>query len=253
MLTPPRRASCCTLLAGALCALLTAHSPAASVAPGTAFTAGVALDPGTTNSLLGGSLAGTVLADVTSPFVDMNVPANFQGTLRSLVVRRTDTSTLDFYYQLANTSPAPQPLEDPEIFRFTLDGVFSGFGFAGDNLGVIYRTDGLADLIGAGTFANGTEGPVTADRDTDPAGGVGFQFSTDPLLSFDDPRNVDAGEVSRFLVVRTTATEFTSAPGAVSGLGVAQISTSFAPVPEPGAVALFGFGALAFGLRRRGR
>ncbi len=218
-----------TALAAA--ATITTAASAAFIAPNTPFTPGVPLAPGTSFAS-DPTLAGTVAGDQTVSFTDISPVPAFSGTLRSVVVRNT-AGLLDFYVQLANTSPF-QVNVDQEIFRLTLSG-FNGVGTGpGDLLNVNFRTDGLAGITGAGVVNNGTVAPTTGDRDPGiPFRGVGFNFGS----FLDDPaNNVDPGETSRFLLIRTNATAFNSVSniGIVSGAGTA-FARSFAPaIPEPG-------------------
>jgi len=125
-------------------------------------------------------------------------PFQIQGTLRSLVV---DNGGLrDYYYQLQSTAPGPDP--DLDIFRLTIGGFT-----ANEILSVSYRTDGLAGLNGAGTWVTGTQAPHTADRDLGGIGNVGIDFPAQPPVPFTgNPDDVNSGEISDFIVVRTNRT-----------------------------------------------
>jgi hypothetical protein len=238
------------LLALAATALLhTVSARGASIAPNTSFNPGVAVGSGT-NIIATGSLFGTVLADETISFAESFGPY-FTGTIRSLVVRRADTLTLDFYYQLVNTTAFEEFPNDADIFGLSVDN-FGGFGFpSNDALDLIFRTDGLTGLTGAGSFVNGTVGAVTGNREPAAPGSIGFVFATDSGNFFDDPNNLAKGERSDFLVVRSNAADFANAPAFVMGTFGTATTQAFAPVPEPGVAGLTAFGVLALSLRRR--
>lgn len=226
---------------------------AALVEPNTSFNPGVPVGPGTT-IIATGSLFGTVLADQTIAFAESNPnnhPAGpaFVGTLRSLVVQRADTSKLDFYYQIANTTLSEQFPNDADIFAFNVYN-FGGFGFANDALDMVFRTDGLSGLSLAGTFVNGTIGANTGNRDPMEPGSVGFFLASNPGFPFDDPNNLAKGETSNFFVVRSNATSYANSPSLISGFGTA-VTQAYAPVPEPGVAGLAALGALGLGARRR--
>jgi hypothetical protein len=155
------------------------------------------------------------------------------------VVVQNFGGTLDFYFQLANTSDLPPVNTGPglgsDIFRFSLSQ-FTGFGTgAGDALEISYRTDGLAGALGIGPVTVGNTAPHSADRD--PAllglGGVGIDF--DPSQFLGGPGNLDSGDVSNFLLIRTNARFFQTVNNEIiSGFGTA-FASGYAPVavPEP--------------------
>lgn len=209
-------------------------APAALVAPNTPSVTAVTLSG--TSLAADSSLSGWVVGDRTVTFAEPN--NLFQGTLRTVVVQNFG-GTLDFYFQLANTSDLPPVSTGPglgsDIFRFSLSQ-FSGFGTApGDGLIIDYRTDGLTGALGLGPSVTGTKAPYSADRDPGLAsvGGVGIDF--DPSQFLGGPGNVDSGEVSQFLLIRTSAKFFQSVNNEiVSGFGTA-FASGYAPVavPEP--------------------
>ena len=227
--------------AGLFSILAVTTSHAALVAPNTTEAAGAVLGGGTSFGA-NASLAGTVVGNKTTSFLEPS--ALFQGTLRSVVVQNT-AGLLDFYFQLSNTSNLAPVSTGPglgsDIFRLTLSG-FAGFGTgAGDGLEMNYRTDGLAGIAGAGAFVIGTKPAFSADRDPALAtqGGVGFDFDASQFLG--GPGNVDSGQTSEFLLIRTNARAFRNVSSeVVSGFGTA-FTSGFAPaaVPEP-ATALAG-------------
>ena len=225
---------------GLLCFSTAATALAAfeSLPEATPETPGISLGSGTAG------VTGVVIDARDSLF---NLSTDFRGILRSMVV---DTGLgYDFYYQIVNTGSDIG--NGTDIFRLKTLG-----GFAGATLTVSYRTDltGLdfagftnGPVGGAGAYSAGTKDVFSADRDEGSTGSVGFDFSPSQFLF--DPANVQGGETSRFAVVRTTLNSYTTVNTDVSGLGTARVA-SFAPVPEPQAVALFALGAAVL-LRRR--
>ena len=123
------------------------------------------------------------------------------GALRFLAVDR-GAGLQDFYFQIANTSPTPDPAGALDFFRFTI----GGFDFGSEALSVA-ATNSLAGLTSAAgplSFVGGTVAPNTADRDVALSGSIGFDFPLHPPVAFtSDPRNLNAGDLSNFLVVRT--------------------------------------------------
>jgi hypothetical protein len=231
--------------AGALSLFAATTAFSAVVADGTPFSPGVALT-GTAN------FGGIALLDTTTPFSEnFNLPPNFTGTLRTVVVRNGG-GTLDFYYQLGNIAT---PLPPADIFRFTIDG-FDPFA-----TGVMdYSTNGLAGIAGAGAFVIGNAPPTTADRDPSLGSGVGFTFgvASAPLGPIGTPGNLEVGDTSFFMIVRTNASDYTSVEALVSGFGTAVVQSagpSATPIPEPGS-ALIGMAVMGLcgsGLVRRNR
>ena len=168
-------------------------------------------------------------------------PFQIQGTLRSLVV---DNGGLrDYYYQLQSNAPGPDPSLD--IFRLTIGGFT-----ANEILSVSYRTDGLAGLNGAGTWVTGTQAPHTADRDLGGIGNVGIDFPAQPPVPFTgNPDDVNSGEISDFIVVRTNRT--TDIP--FGNVTIFSSGVVVVPAPEPTASLLLGAGCLAVAASRRQR
>ena len=196
--------------------------------------------PGVTIPSSTGAGTGTVLAFVDSSFVDNATPTPFaSGILRTIVVDRDPSAgiALDFYYQLVNTSPGPDPFGEADFFRLKTSGGFDSTL----NPVSVGQTTSLSG-ISAGTsginFASYTQGAglqaaATADRDVATPGSVGFDFPRQPPAPFTgDPNNVNFGESSAFIVVRTNATNFIAAQTAVSGS-----ATSFPTTFVPSAVA----------------
>lgn len=197
-------------------------------------------------------------------------PINLEGTLRSLIVDRGGLR--DYYYQITNTSSIPAGM-GADIFRLTIGGFLES-----ETLSVSYSLDGLAGLTGAGAWVNGTKAPYSADRISATPGNVGFDFDMAHFLNTniggpsDAPGNVDSGEMSYFIVVRTEQiaasvgmspadlafdelAQSAAGQAVIVGAGAA-VASAFGPdpVPEPATVLLAGWGMLvAAGSRTRRR
>lgn len=195
---------------------------------GSSAVAQVALPAnGTVTPTAANPAPGAVLASVSAPFTT----GAFSGTLTSAVVQ--NGSTLDFYYQVANSANSLTSL-----------GRETNFNFSGFNTSVFFRTDNAG---GAGGFVAGTETPDTADRDN--GGVVGFNFTSGTPTGGGSGK-IDPGETSSILVVRTNATLFAPGISSVINGGAASVTT-FAPViPEPASLGLLG-AATGLVLRRR--
>lgn len=237
-------------LSGTLSLLALAEAQAAIVAPLTPEVPGVTLGAGIVN------FGGTLLADQTVAFTEGGLPTSaFSGTLRSSVVRNAG-GTLDFYYQLANTTTSNSV--DPEIFRLTLNGFDPRFSTSGTSYVSNVVSNGLTGITGGS--ATGTNAAFSVDRDLGILnGGIGFDFGDDHFV--DDTTapftNLQPGQTSNFLIVRTSATQFTDRQALVFGAGTA-FTHAFMPIPEP-TTALVGLalgsfiGCAEFGRKRRRR
>ena len=166
------------------------------------------------------------------------------GTLNSWVVNRGG-GLLDFYYQVINTSPAPDPFGDEEIWRLN---IIHGFNAAGIEPVQVAQTN--VSPFGGGPIG-GLKPARTADRDFSEFGDVGFEFPTAPGSPGHDPLNVASGQSSTFLVVRTNSTSYERTVAQISSGDTAVVST-FAAVPEPGS-ALFGLAMFGVALTSRVR
>lgn len=220
----------CSALVAAFLSASAISSQAVLVLPTTAQVPGAALGAAV------GNFGGTVVAggDITVPFSDVSVPSNFNGTLRTTVVRNAG-GTLDFYYQLANTTTGTN-IPDPELYRLTLNPFSSAYSTSGTSYEAFVINNGLTGITGAAASVNGTVAAFSADRQVGVQGnGFGFDFGDDHFL--DDTTapftNLNPGQTSNFLLVRTRATEFVGTTGSAIGAGTATPIRSFAPIPEP--------------------
>ena len=181
---------------------------------------GVAL-PGTT-VIVRPELAGTIVADVITPWDDLNGDS---GTFQSRVVREA-SGTLDFYYQVANDTTSALPVFGINVGDF---GTFS--------IDVDFRTD-----------RNGTRGFDQAASAT---------FPGHNAISFfvQDNAPIAPGEESLLMFIRTDARAFTiddstfateiDLIGGPFGF-LSAFAPSFVPtaVPLPGTLWLIGIGAI---------
>ena len=224
-----------------------ALASAFSLVAGTTATAAFSLLPPGTPEFPGVAVptdaapTGTVLAVRDAGFSDTGTPPPLNtGVLRSFVVDR-GAGLLDFYYQLVSTS---DPAE--ELFRIKSIG-----GFDPTLTLEVAQTSSLAGLVAGGgsgfvagsyTQGAGLEDASTADRDVGSAGSVGFDLS-DPPAFFPDAENVQGGESSTFLIIRTSANQYGDVTAQISGSGGTSLASTFAAVPEPGSM-VFGLGVL---------
>jgi len=211
---------------------LSAQAAFSALNPGTPESPGVVVPTATA-----GEVTGTVVAFKAVNFSDTGTPpAVNTGVLNSFVVDRGG-GLLDFYYQLVNTSTPDPLLNLDEIFRIKSIGGFQGVA------GVqVAQTNSIAGLIGAPALPVGVEGASTADRDVGSVGSIGFDFSTPPAF-LPNPSNVQGGEASSFLIIRTNSTTFGNATAQISGGGGTSLPSTFAAIPEPGSM-VFALGVL---------
>ena len=197
---------------------------------------------------------GKVIAFNPQSFVDNAQPTPFaSGILNSFVVDRGG-GLLDFYYQVVNTSTGPDPFGDADLYRLkTLAGfdpvqnsqLVSGLLVGQTNTLTGLDTSMFPAVAGL-TQGAGLQAAATADQSVGTIGSVGFDFPTQPPLPFTgNPNDVNFGESSSFLIVRTNSTVFGAIQSAISGSATAFPVGTFAAVPEPSSVL---FGLAMFGV-----
>lgn len=218
----------------------------------------------TPGALLGGLTTigvGKVIDFRSVAFVDNALPTPFaSGILNSFVVDR-GAGKLDFYYQVVNTSTGPDPFGDADFFRFKTLAGFDAVQNPQLASGIsIAQTNSLAGLdttmfpaVAGLTQGAGLQIAQTGDRDEGTVGSVGFDFPTQPPIPFTgNPGDVNFGESSSFLVVRTDSTTYGQIVSAISGSATAFPVGTFAAVPEPSSV-LFGLGMFGVALTNRAK
>lgn len=219
-------------------------------------------------------LTGSVIASQEQSWSQTLQQGIFQGTLRSMVV---DTGAgYDFYYQVLNTSTGGLNA-GMDLFRIAIPGYSLTDPL--NPVDATYRTDGIASLtldalattwVATGVSNNAGGGQVfSVDRDTaldTPdffGGGAAFDFDAAQFFNTavpggptDAPDNIEAGERSNWLVLRTNYAAFNFVQSAqISGGNSTGFASTFAPIPEPSTV-LFGLamiGVCAGGRVRKSR
>ena len=213
-------------------------------------------------------LTGTVVASLERDWTGTLVNANtYQGKLRSMVV---DTGAgYDFYYQVINTSLGGANIGN-DIFRIAIPGYALTDPL--NPVDATYLNDGVTTISGltgvpalfTSTFTPNGGAVYSADRDpaldTPDFFGGGAAFDFDPSQFVDAagapitaPGNIESGENSSWLVLRTNYKAFNVVDSAVqTGGGGTGLATTFAPIPEPSTV-LFGLAMIGVcaGSRRR--
>ena len=140
------------------------------------------------------TLNGTIIHDALVPFIIRQEDGSVEcrGNLQNRVVRSTATGHLDFYYRIRDT-------RGPGEVR----GIDTS-GFRGETLRIAHRTDGL-----------GTEAPTRAYRpapgSTVIAGGMRLACGRH--------------EESRFIVIRTEATEFETGATTIHATHTVTVNT----------------------------
>lgn len=179
------------------------------------------------------NMPGTLLDSTSVRFTasDAEDEALYSGVLRSAVYQNANNK-LDFYYQFANSASSID-----SVGRLTMTN------FAGFTTNVGYRLD---NFDGIGQFVAGTQAARSADRSAS-GGTVGFNFAG---LNGE----IDPGEISATMVIRTNAYHYTTGSVTTQN-GAVYTTAAFAPagsqVPEPGTYALMGAGLIALAVIRR--
>jgi hypothetical protein len=185
--------------------------------------------------LVPGYDAGTLLADETEPFSYTTTAGTNSGTITSAVFMETG-GTLDFYYQVWNSSASATALQRETDVNFGPTSVSLAYSIDSSNLD--------------GVFVDGTVAPVSGDLNATGTV-VGFSFFP-PIIP-----GIAPGTTTNVLVVSTTATTYGNGNANVIDGGVDTVAAyqPGSPVPEPMSMFLFGGGLLALGgfsrLRKR--
>lgn len=206
-------------------------------------------------------LTGTMVASQEQSWSLPLIQGTFSGTLRSMVV--DNGGVYDFYYQVVNTSTGGVS-NGMDIFRLAVPG----FPLT-DPLNPVdatYRTDGLAGITGLDALAtswlgtqisNNAGGGQVFSADRDPlldtpdffGGGAAFDFDASQFINTNvggattAPDNIEAGERSNWLVLRTNVSYFNAVQSGVLSSQATGLASTFAPIPEPSTV-LFGLAVL---------
>jgi hypothetical protein len=170
-------------------------------------------------------LEGVVLEDLLTPFTISGAGESLSGTIQNRVVRSDADGTLDFYWRILPEAG------DGDISAFRVTG-FDGFALDAD-----WGIDGLGDAP-----------PDIARFFGSDDGDVNFLFNSDEVGVVDGS--------SHFFFLDTLATSYAKTGNfdllCANNDCISELYETFAPVPVPAAVWLFGSGLLGFiGVARR--
>lgn len=174
------------------------------------------------------TLQAVVLDDWSQGFSIANdIGEEYSGSIQSRVSQRTDTGELDFYWRIRDTSTHS---------NFSLFGEVASIvvtGFAGWDVGVEWRVDGLGETGASNAFRS---------KDAD---SIGYLFANPTLNPLDD---------SKAHLARTGAFDYDGSGTITINLisGESVTLSTFAPtVPSPAPLALGACSMLLASRRRR--
>jgi hypothetical protein len=188
---------------------------------------------------------------LTAPF--SSASGKIAGSIVSAVYQESG-GTLDFMWQISNSSTCTTPACDP-IIRET-DSNFTGFTVNAGTRADGSNTSAVTGLGASDPFVDGSVLPSTADRNAT-GDTIGWAFplpaQINPGTGCTAPPNTANSCTSLVMFAVTSATNFKAGNAFAIDGGVSQVASfaPAAPVPEPATFALLGFGLLAAaGMRR---
>jgi PEP-CTERM motif len=191
--------------------------------------------------LPGNTVAPNILSGAAGTLIDSVIAPINAGTITAAVVQNA-LGTLDFYYQIVNNAGSGQTFTSNANLLFrSLTEVFA--------TSVFYRTDNG----GLGIFSSGNASATPGSAMRDPLGiVVTFGFGA---------TQINPGETTRVLVIRTNATDyipgfsFVGNPFVNGAITFGPSGAALAAVPEPASLALLSsaFAAAGYLARRRKR